>query len=116
MDKPDSYLSAELEFFPDRIEVKGTGVQVMMSWERPLMRRMAEIACMRRGHVLEIGFGMGISCDEVQALKPRAHTIVEAHPEIVARALAWAADKPSVTILGGRWQDKLNELRAAGPF
>ena len=80
------------------------------------MRRMAEIACMRRGHVLEIGFGMGISCDEVQKLKPRSHTIVEAHPEIVERAQAWAAARENVSIIAGRWQDRLSEISARGPY
>ena len=54
-----SYLDRELTFFDDRIEVAGSGEQVMMSWERPIMARMGQIAAMRRGDVLEVGFGMG---------------------------------------------------------
>ena len=104
------YLDQELTFYNDRIEVKASGVQVMMSWERPLMRRLAQIACMRRGDVLEIGFGMGISADEVQALRPRSHTIIEAHPQIIERALAWARDKPNTQIIGGLWQDVVADL------
>jgi protein arginine N-methyltransferase 2 len=107
------YLDEELVFLPDRIEVRSSGIQVMMAWELPVMRRMAEVVTARRGDVLEIGFGMGISCDEVQRIGPRSHTIVEAHPQIIERAEAWAADKPSARIIGARWQDVIDEL---GPF
>lgn len=105
-----SFLDQNLLFFDDRIEVEGSGFQVMMSWELPLMRRMAEIVAMRRGDVLEVGFGMGLSCDAVQSLGPRSHTIIEAHPQIIERARHWAADKPNVTILAGRWQDLRAQL------
>jgi len=93
------------------------GVQVMMDWEQPLMHKMAEIAALRRGHVLEVGFGMGISCDAVQKLKPKSHTILEAHPQIVERAKSWAQGKPNTVIVAGRWQDTINDVLAKhGPF
>ncbi len=107
-----SYLEQELSFFSDRIEVAETGTPVMMSWERPIMRRMAELAAMRRGAVLEVGFGMGISSTEVQVLGPRQHTIIEAHPQIIARARAWAAGRAGVELLAGRWQDHVDRLGA----
>ena len=105
------YLEQELDFYEDRIEVRGSGVQVMMAWERPLMERMAAIAGARRGDVLEIGYGMGLSCDAVQALRPRvrSHTIIEAHPQIIERARLWAEGRTNVTIVEGRWQDVLPE-------
>lgn len=106
----DPYLEQELVFFDDRIEVKDGGLQVMMRWELPLMQRMAQIVTLRRGDVLEIGFGMGLSCDAVQGLRPRSHTIVEAHPQIVPRALAWAENKPNTRIVAGRWQEVIAEL------
>ncbi|MEZ4272251.1 MAG: class I SAM-dependent methyltransferase [Myxococcota bacterium] len=107
-----NYLEQDLSFYDDRIEVSATGTPVMMRWELPLMRRMAEIACLRRGDVLEIGFGMGLSAQEIQRLKPRSHTIIEAHPQIIARARDWAAQRPNVNLVGARWQDVIDTLGA----
>ncbi len=125
-----SYVQSRLEFLPDRIVVAHTdddtpATQIMMAWERPLMERMAEVACMRRGHVLEVGFGMGISCSAVQALTPARHTIIEAHPEIIERAEAWAEEQrsaarscgrriPEICIVKGFWQDHINAA-STGP-
>lgn len=111
------YLSAPLVFYKDRIEVAADGTQVMMSWEQPLMQKMAEIACMRRGRVLEVGFGMGISCNAVQALNPKTHVIIEAHPEIYERARAWANGKANTAVIKGRWQDVWSDVVTEhGPF
>ncbi len=106
----DNYLDEELEFLPDRIVVKSDKTQVMMSWEEPLMRAMAEIVAMRRGDVLEIGFGMGISSSAVARLNPRSQTIIEAHPQIIARAQKWASGREKSQILSGKWQDILPTL------
>ena len=103
----DSYLEQELEFLLDRIIVKSDKTQVMMSWEEPLMRAMAEIVAMRRGDVLEIGFGMGISSGAVARLNPRSQTIIEAHPQIIERAEKWAEGRATTRILPGKWQDIL---------
>jgi spermidine synthase len=104
------YIAQSLAFLPDRIVVEGTGEQVMMAWEAPLMERMAELAASRRGDVLEIGFGMGLCAGALQRLAPRSHTIVEAHPQIAERARAWASGRAGVRVLEGRWQDRLADL------
>ena len=41
--------------------------EVMMSWEAPIMERSAEYICQSKGDILEIGFGMGICADYIQA-------------------------------------------------
>lgn len=33
---------------------------VMMSWEQPLMAAHANLICQRGGHVLNVGFGLGL--------------------------------------------------------
>lgn len=106
---PD-YQQQELVFTDDRIAIRATGTQVMMAWERPLMKRMADIAAARRGDVLEVGFGMGLCARAVQKHRPRSHTIVECHPQIAARARAWAEHQPNVRILEGFWQEVVHTL------
>ncbi|PAA73185.1 hypothetical protein BOX15_Mlig033725g2, partial [Macrostomum lignano] len=93
----------------------GEGYAVMMAWEQPLMERHASYICPRPGlRVLNVGFGMGIVDTELQKLGPASHTIVEAHPDVLARMRhqGWP-DKPGVRIVSGRWQDVVADL---GPF
>lgn len=105
-----AYLAANLTFEDDRISWvhDGETLQVMMSWEQPIMAKMAELCVSAGDKVLECGFGMGILSDEIQARNPGHHTIVECHPEILIKARAWAADKTNVTIVEGDWLDLIN--------
>lgn len=84
---------------------------VMMAWELPLMDAHANVICTGRGDVLNIGFGLGIIDEAIQRLRPRSHTIVEAHPDVLAKMkeLGWDK-KPGVNIVSGRWQDTLEQL------
>lgn len=61
--------------------------QIMQSWERPYMKRLAEIVTSRGGDVLEVGFGMGISAGFIQKSKRiKTHTVIECHPLMIASA------------------------------
>lgn len=84
---------------------------VMMAWENPLMEAHAKAVCSGGGHVLNIGFGMGLVDSAIQRYAPASHTIVEAHPEVYERMLSsgWG-QKESVKIVFGRWQDVLPQL------
>jgi len=77
--------------------------EVMMGWEDSIMEISANYICENGGDILEIGFGMGISADYIQANSINSHTIVENHPQIIEKAKTWAADKPNVTIVEGDW-------------
>ena len=78
-------------------------VEVMMSWEVPIMEKSAEFICHNKGDVLEIGFGMGICSDYIQAEDVNSHTIVEIHPQVIEKLKVWAEDKDNVTIVEGDW-------------
>lgn len=78
---------------------------VMMEWERPLMKRHAEIVCRNGGNILEIGFGMGISADYIQSFDIRSHTIVEVNPQILVNLYKWGEGKENVNIIEGDWSD-----------
>jgi guanidinoacetate N-methyltransferase len=83
------------------------GQQVMQAWERPVMRALARAAAESGGDVAEIGFGMGISATFLQESGIRSHTIVECHPDVLARLDAWRVQRPgaSITVVPCRWQD-----------
>jgi len=78
-------------------------MEVMMSWEAPIMEKSAEYICESKGDILEIGFGMGICSDYIQAQGVNSHTIVEIHPQIIEKLKVWAKDKDNVTIAEGNW-------------
>ena len=101
-----AYKDEILTFAPDKIyyTVDGLGeVQVMMDWEGSIMKASADYVCENGGDILEIGFGMGIAADYIQANSITSHTIVEIHQQVIERARAWAVGKPNVTIVEGDW-------------
>jgi len=85
---------------------------IMMDWEKPIMKAHADYICSNGGDILEIGFGMGISADYIQANNIKSHTIVECHPQVYNKAQEWAEDKPNVNIILGDWYDVRNFLSA----
>ena len=92
-----------LEFFDNKIVDTETDIEVMMDWESPIMEKSAEFICYNKGDILEIGFGMGICADYIQAQGVNSHTIIEIHPQIIDKLKIWAEDKPNVTIIEGDW-------------
>ena len=74
-----------------------------MDWEAPIMEKCAEYICHNKGDILEIGFGMGICADYIQAQEVNSHTIIEIHPQILERLNAWASGKSNVTVIEGDW-------------
>jgi tetratricopeptide (TPR) repeat protein len=107
-----SYLDTNLTFTENEILLPD-GFEVMMEWERPIMERSAEMITVNGGDVLNVGFGMAIIDTAIQQFALETHTIIEAHPQVVARAEEWAKDKKGVQIVPTRWQDALEKI---GPF
>ena len=79
------------------------GIEVMMDWEAPIMEKYAEFICHNNGDILEIGFGMGICADYIQAQGVNSHTIVEIHPQIIEKLWTWAYGRDNITIIEGDW-------------
>jgi len=80
-------------------------MEVMMDWEDKVMEKSANYVCENGGDILEIGFGMGIAANYIQANSITSHTIVENHPQIIEKAKIWANEKSNVTIVEGDWYD-----------
>ena len=91
-----------LEFFDSKI-VDETGLEVMMDWEAPIMEKSADYICHNKGDVLEVGFGMGICANYIQAQGVNSHTIIEIHPQIIEKLKVWAEDKSNIVIVEGDW-------------
>lgn len=106
------YLEDRVSFSEDKL-MDTDSKAVMMAWEKPLMEAHAKAVCTNGGHVLNIGFGMGLVDTALQQYNPVSHTIVEAHPEVYNRMLrnGWG-EKENVKILFGRWQDVLPQLES----
>jgi protein arginine N-methyltransferase 2 len=77
---------------------------VMGDWEDPVMKAHAEITCRNGGHILEVGFGMGISANYIQEQDIESHTIIELNDEIYEKAVEWVKDKPNTEIISGDWK------------
>lgn len=106
------YLGDRVTFSEDKV-MDAESKAVMMAWEKPLMEAHAKAVCMGGGHILNIGFGMGLVDTAIQQYSPIKHTIVEAHPEVYGRMIqnGWS-DKDNVKIIFGRWQDVLSQLES----
>ncbi len=106
------YISQSLTFESDKIYFTSNGEdrEVMMDWEDELMSASAAYVTENGGDILEVGFGMGISAGYIQSHSISSHTIVENHPDVIPKALEWAAEKPNVTVITGSWYDVLDDL------
>jgi|TARA_R110002020_G_scaffold178227_2_gene371135 hypothetical protein len=81
--------------------------QVMMEWEKPYMEECINMLqpC---GHVLEIGFGLGYSANQIRKFNVKSHTIIESDDLIYNDLLKWADDKTKP--VKGYWQQELSKL------
>ena len=107
----DNYLKSSLTQTEDRL-VDSESNGVMMSWEKDIMNRTAELLAPVNGlRILNVGHGMGIIDDFFAAKSPTAHHIIEAHPEVTSnmKEHGWY-EKPRVKIHEGKWQDVLPKL------
>jgi len=99
-----AFKDTTLTFEDDKIAIDD-GRSVMMKWEIPIMEKSAEYICQSKGDILEIGFGMGICADFIQAQGVNSHTIIEIHPQVIEKLKIWAEDKDNVIIVEGDWYD-----------
>lgn len=109
-----TYLVSQVSYEEDKLLTEENDA-VMMEWERPIMKRSAEVIASSGARVLNVGFGMGIIDSFLQGLDVEQHYIIEAHPAVLQamREKGWG-DKPNVTILEGTWRKCLPLVREAG--
>ena len=107
-----SYIDETLVFEDNKIYYTNEGItfEVMMDWEDDIMKASADYVCENGGDILEIGFGMGISANYIQANNINSHTIIENHPQVIEKLKVWAQDKSNVIIIEGDWYDVKDSL------
>ena len=104
-----AFKDTTLIFEDDKLTIDN-GRSVMMRWETPIMEKTAKYVCQSKGDILEIGFGMGICADLIQAEGVKSHTIIDIHPQVIEKLKVWAEDKDNVIIVEGDWCDvELNQ-------
>lgn len=92
--------------------LKILGEPVMEDWEDSYMKDLADIACLKGGTVLELGFGMAISANYIQQHKIKKHIIIEANKEVASKARKFAKKaKIKTVILEGLWEDAINKIK-----
>ncbi len=106
----EKYNDSNLIITDTIIKTDFDGSEVMGTWETPLMHKTAELINKKQGHILEIGFGLGIFATKCYDLGCESYTIVESHPQIIERALEWAKTRNNVTVIQGDWFDNVEEI------
>jgi guanidinoacetate N-methyltransferase len=94
------------------------GHRVMEDWELDYMKRLSAVATGNGGAVLEVGYGLGLSSRAIQAERIRSHTIIECHPDVLARCLTdnrVAFEQGTIHLYSGFWHDTTPSL-ASGQF
>ena len=61
----NAYLAAPVHYQDGKL-LDDQGEAVMMQWEAPLMAAHANLICQNGGHVLNVGFGMGLIDEAIQ--------------------------------------------------
>jgi len=82
---------------------------VMDVASKSLMKMYSYLVCQQGGNVLDVGFGMGFSANEMSSMSNH-YTCIEINPQIYERATNWAKDKRNVTIIFGDWIDIIPKL------
>ena len=105
-----SYFKQNLRYTQD-VLVDENNLNVMMEWERPIMKQAAFDICKNGGDILNVGFGMGIIDSYIQEYPIKSHTIIEGHPDIQKKIIAdgWAK-KPNVILIFDQWQNVIDNL------
>lgn len=103
----NTWIKEKANYVDDTLYIKG--YQVMQDWEKPYMKDLADVATSNGGHILEFGFGLGISAGYIQKSKLiRRHTIIEAHPDVINYATKKFRNELKsgrMNILQGFWED-----------
>jgi len=100
-------MQKQKDIYDKDILINNKNEQVMMAWEKPYMEKCIDVL-QPHGDVLEIGYGLGYSANQIKKHSIKSHTIIECDDTIYQDLIRWADDK---TIpVKGYWQKELSKL------
>lgn len=71
---------------------------------------VADFITFQSANILEIGYGMGLSANQIQANNPSRHVIIEINEDVYNNAVEWAKDKDNVEVILGDYKDVISTL------
>lgn len=100
----EQWKEADITLTHDELQI--CGHPVMERWENGYMETLAHIATSRGGHILEIGYGMGISSSHIQKQAITKYTVIEANASVCKEAKKILEHSPiPYDIVWGFWED-----------
>jgi hypothetical protein len=98
-------------YYENNILFDSYGNAIMMGWEKPVMKKVADLICENGGKILNIGFGMGIVDTFISERQPDYHVIIENHPDVQKYMIEKGWDKKDNTkVYFNSWQNVLDEI------
>lgn len=97
----------------DRTHAKLDAQNIMEDWQIPLMEAMARAVTRTPNHILEVGFGRGVSATFLQEFGVKSHTIIECNPYVIEHFFTpWRQQYPDqeICLVQGLWQDVIHDL------
>ena len=86
------------------IDNKYENYQTMMEWEKPYMDFLVD-NLKPHGKVLEIGFGLGFSFNQIQKYNIKSHTLIECNQQVIDKIT-----NKNIKIIKGYWQEVFDQL------
>ena len=91
-------------------------LEVMASFQKPYMKKLAEIACSNGGDILNVGFGLGLADTFIESYRPKIneHHIVELNTEVFLNAKKWKASQlnfEKICLHHGNWKDVIPTIK-----
>lgn len=85
-------------------------LRILFEWRQLYAETLID-ALKPTGNVLQIGFSHGFAAEHIQKHHhPKTHIIIEANPEVFAKATIWANGRKNINVIQGKWEDILATL------
>jgi len=106
--KKNKWAKASADFSSNNYSLEIFGNPIIEAWERPYMKKLAEITTSNKGIILEVGWGLGIASSYIQKSKVSEHHIIEANNNVFDKLSEFSKTaKIKIFKYKGLWQDQI---------